>query len=557
MITESMHELSIDRLIISDENPEIFKKDPALGEAEQLQQAKEVVKFITTPIPENYLSGEAWARVEKESKNSGYDKEELMFPHSPLDFMVLLMASYSQDELLELLLTETFGKPSKTFRKKYLRLKKELYDKKYLKTRVAEDIKSLIYEPEYLFTAFYNVIAQNIRDEIGDISQHNQQSLMETPVVQDLQARLILKLIKRNKHYNLISRNLSFDSFFRENSSLDVTDFFCGQDIHESDKQDISVSKYLFGFLTCHIGYFKIPQHGKWEAVYSDACRQEFAWVLKKEVAPFERTEGEIQKDIFRQRKAESILFRFIVNKYTSLYNGFKDYIDEQEIKSEEMHESFAELKKEFARLSKLVSELIEEQNESQNNSQLDIAKIRRDIELEYEKQYAPFKKIKSGFEKLQKQLQRYEQTNKKLTSDLKETKAELTSTAKENEEYRQVIGYLERMLANQTKEPIYNVVVEIKRARRKKFTSTHESILEQAIIHLSNHIFPEKPFIKTGGNWGHKRLKKAHPKYDTFHKIEMPQNYRVPYAYKGLNTVAILDVMSHSEYDNLIKPHK
>ena len=552
-----MHELSIDRLMISDEIPEIFKKDPELGESEQLQRAKEVVEFMAAPLPESYLSDEAWARVEKDSRITGYDKEDLMFPHSPLDFMIFLMASYSQSELLDLLLTETVGKPSKTFRKRYLSKKKRWFNKKELKAGVAEDIKDLIYKPKSFFTFFYNNIAKDIQDGIGDISQHDGQSLVEIPVVQNLQAELILKLIKRNEYYNLISRNLSFDSFFRENSCLDVTDFFCDQGTHELDKQDISVSRYLFGSLTCHIGYFKIPQHGKWEALYSDACRQKFTWVLKKEVTPFERTKDEIKDDIFRQRTAESIFFRFIVNKYIDLYDSFNGYIDEQKIKSEEMLESFTRLEKELIELSKTVSMQAEEKNESQNDSQLDIAKLRSDIESEYEKRYAPFKKIEAEFEKLRKQLQHYEQKDRTLARDLKETKAELASTIKEKKEYMQVIGYLEQMLTNQTKEPIYNFVVEIKKTRRKKFTPMHESVLEQAITHLSNHIFPEKPFTKTGGNWGHKRLKKAHPDYGTFHKIKMPHNFRVPYAYKGQNTVAIVDVMSHSEYNDLIKPHK
>lgn len=105
--------------------------------------------------------------------------------------------------------------------------------------------------------------------------------------------------------------------------------------------------------------------------------------------------------------------------------------------------------------------------------------------------------------------------------------------------------------------EEVHEVTINIDERRRKKFTPLHEEMLDLALEDIGQYRQKAKVIKRQGaGRWTYKRLCSRFPEFESFYKTDLANYYRLFYA-RHENSIAILDVMNHEEYNEFCRSKK
>jgi len=508
---------------------------------------------MTTAIPDEHLSAEALANINPDDHDEYQFDTKHQYPINPFLFVDLLRSTYSNNEMMEILFSDLCPKSSEVFRKQYLGKSKKLSRHRLKDFKLSSDITLLLFEPEAFCKQFQRGLPDKIKDVLNSSEHCN--GLSESQDVQDMQGRLILKIRDKLRPQVDVARMLCYVSFADHPYLLNPKDFF---DTGEKDDTLASSVFYgQFGLLACHIGYKNKPQYGKWESVYADACGKDLLDMLKQGPTIIERTEQEIKEDLIEQLQAESLLFKHAVIKYQETEHMLKNSIKKGEKDRMEASRYLSDLEKKLYAAQQELSAA--EENHQRIKALLTErdTDIRTKIEKEFENKYREMKKTAKKARQLENERDHAKESLKTVKIKYKAKEQESKDYKRETRELKKFVKGWEQKWAKATKEPAYMVSYEIPKNRIKEFTETHYTVLETGQDYLSGDIIKGELLKNKGGNWAHKRLKKQFPSYDKFHKLEMQNGWRLIFAYKGNNSVRILDVMTHPEYDILCKSHK
>ena len=302
----------LSHLFLDEHIPELdslFTKEENLESL--IAQAKKTVAFMTGKIPEEFIIDER------------KEQAQHITPFLQTWFKDILDDSYNRTELEDLYIHIAFAQFPAEQREQIFRTARESNDLK--KEDYIQAITSFMYDTKGSIKRYQQKLAKN---------QRYRSSLnLVAMSVETHKAKILLDVLKRNKRFAEIGRKMSYKFVSPGLFELTTDPFFSEQEKYGKDAKELTYARFAFGMLTAHIDYFKKPQVGKWEIIYTTLCNfepddiEEGKITLPKSsvdirYAEFPKRKPEEKiKDIERQTKADVILHRYLVHTYSKLFD--------------------------------------------------------------------------------------------------------------------------------------------------------------------------------------------------------------------------------------------
>jgi len=345
---------------------------------------------------------------------------------------------------------------------------------------------------------------------------------MDDVRIQNAQATLLLGLMQKFKPHIDVVRNLNYRLIESQELQVHCEDFF----ISDKDAgQGQAWRRMMFGLLTCHIGYFAKPQYGKWELIYGHRADLEVGELMKRGLSLVPRTREEINRDLEQQLNATTLMLKNSIRVYDRLS-------EENAIILHELEKSKNRMPAPTAKESKRVVK--------------NKPYVTKELRMMVQEVLGMLPENKKRPNYTNERVQR-------MKRELKEQEDSYDRLDDENEYLLERIKYLETKLMDVNKNP-YEVRVEIPDRKRKVFSPMKEKVLKWTVGKLRKD--PTGGVLMRRSNSRiDKNLDRAYPDAEQVYKFES-HDYRVIYA-PNHNSIKILDVLHHSEYDKLLAERK
>ena len=531
-------------LLVSDEFVTLYTPNPALQKKEERRrQILETIDFMTSAVPPE-LVREDLAKKMDDADVQGYIP---VLQEGNLE--LVLKATHGDYFRLINLAAKCFFSGNSAQKKRFTGRMKSEKNKASVLTGLQASLLNIFLNPSLHYTKVCNAFGitapQGIREAIEANGSITNEEARKDPTVIKMQVTLIDALMKENKEYLLAARNLPY-AFLNEDPriKLNINDLF---GVDTEDEVMGPWSRLMFGFFTCHIGYFQTPQFGKWEEVYSQMTRLSTAEVMDRGLIAQYTDTPVLLDDVRQQLTTEAIIISSIMTRNGEL----RDTLDTCMTVNSKQAQKIALYEREKILLTEQVEtlgRLVENERQLAESTQAELTE-RLDAAL----------KVGS---KAAEHVGYLEEKQRELEHSLKQSQRRINKYEKDLANARDQITFLEEDLLIVKEAPQYEVVIDEGIRYMMYQGGPLQKSLERAVDVLSRSERRTEEIhdvlIEQGGNHAHTKLKRRFPQYDTFFKFRGVQEHRVLYVLENGNSVRIIDAMPHRpDYDRLCSAEK
>lgn len=510
--------INLTELFTLDKLEDVFVKDQTITEVEKIQQAKETITFFTKPV--------------KRKNSLTLKGDKTLTPIGREVFDELVISTYDNFSIMQnFLLEDLLGLKSKSIKRAY----QNCLDKKFSKEFcVADDLSRILYKPKKLLEDMFGLFSTKIKDK----------EKFDDNFIENAQLKFFFDLIEKNEKYLAIGRSMSYEMAAIRDFLLTPDDFFSEKEEYKNKKEnDHAFARFAFSFTASHIGYFRKPQFGKWEIFYSFALEKDPSEFIGQGNTVVERTEKEKADDIEMQLKGQALLYKALLHKYADVRIKYDD--------SEKQISTFEKKRLNYEKENEKNRKKIEEQKQKLRNTENQRKESVKKAVKKTEEKYKNLEKKLKEKKELEKELNMYRHRLEEKDIEIIERENENAQYNLQIRELKENFSVLEKELLKYKKEDLYKVEVNIEDKRKKELTQKHNQVLENTKKTLSKTTSCLIPIKKDTDTYN--SLSKKYKGYDSFHKIEAADYYRL-FVVREEDRLKILDVMTHKEYNRVCK---
>ncbi|MCB9359322.1 hypothetical protein H6503_05295 [Candidatus Woesearchaeota archaeon] len=350
--------------------------------------------------------------------------------------------------------------------------------------------------------------------------------------------RLMTELVQKNEQFIQVCRVLDYATMSGNEFTKLAPEIFRTSNDPDEPEPRRQISRFTFGLLTHHLGYWHKPTADKHRLLYELSTLKYFDENPLKDVIEYDDARkdqvditGEVVTELIKQyMRAEYMTSSVIADAHA-------------------MHKAQRDLAKEH------------EKQQSQRDRADDLeTRLRQEKDKVTQLEGMLKKKSPKGLKKSDPKLLKEKEELERTVRYLSEKKAAYEATIGENEteisalrrELRlanQRTSDLSREIAMLTKKPQYQVVF-YGEAERLRYQDAFTETVNNLIGYLSRDLSTSEPFRNSGRyNKGYAKLKEEFPQFDSFYKFRGAHWQRAIYTIED-NKAIILKILTHNEYD-------